>query len=342
MIRAIEELLLRDWSALGLQGPCPPRLAFIQISSSWLQDSGRITFLIFKPDDSYPCLVARIVRSESFKHILLNEHANLVSIHADNPTLDGSIPTRIFCGILDGKTVRIETALEGTLLTSLIARSGGRGRQVLVTQVYEQLGAWLDKFGHPRHPPTLWPWEKLKNRFHVSISEFCEHFELDSTERDYIGWLRARIEATGQLELPIVPNHGDLAAAAILVRDNGLGIIDWEYYCPEGLPLFDHLMAVVQTGFCLSTTKTLTLLDQFKMSFAANWYSEMAAGWLRAACQRFGLPESLLSLWLTLFLIEMSNKRDWEQQAARKHGEKGWRNLFSYYVSHKDCCYLTR
>lgn len=343
MIQEVERLLIRDWRAFDLPNPPPGKLAFVQICSTWLTDSGRIVFLIFKPDDASPCAVAKIIRSELHKTVLVNEHANLLSARAFNPTLRESVPRPLYCDPLDGKTVLVETALDGVPLTSLVAQTKGKTRERIVRRTYGDIEEWLAKLAQPiRSGAPVWDHGVLSAQFRASIDEFRKSFKMDSVESDYLSGLRTAIDHMRGLQMPRAPNHGDLAAGAVLVRSKGIGVIDWEYYCAEGLPLFDSLMAVIQTGFSLSKPhETLTLLDQFKMSFESNWFSEMATQWLRSGCRRFGLPESLLVTWLPLFLVGMSNSRDWQEQRRTKHGEGTWRELFSYYAHNRSKCHLT-
>ena len=52
----------------------------------------------------------------------------------------------------------------------------------------------------------------------------------------------AILEARGDVALPVVLEHGDLAPPNLLrLRGGGLGAVDWEVADPEGLPLGDLL-----------------------------------------------------------------------------------------------------
>ncbi len=339
----LEQLLLREWDRWNLGRPRPHALAFLQISSTWLGDSGRVVFLGFAKGDKAPCVAARIVRSEAYRDILVNEHASLAAIHATSPLLRGSVPRPLFCGMIGGRTVRIETALPGVPLSTLAARSSGGARRRIVERGYARLGKWLRLFrAVPTQAAPTWGFAALEARFLSSIADYTRHFDPQPGEMSYLRWLRTSITALRHLALPIVPNHGDLAANAILVTAHGLGVMDWEYYTPTGVPLYDHLMAVIQNGFSIgSSSGSLTLLNQFRVFFGPNWYSQMASEWLRAACVEVGLPVSLLSLWLPLFLVELSNSRDWDQQVPDRNGEGSWRNLLAFYIENHAQCWLT-
>jgi hypothetical protein len=134
----------------------------------------------------------------------------------------------------------LEDRLAGQVAAALLA-SRARAFSSVVCSVADWLDAWH------RSTVVVRTLEPAELRRHVLEPAESLAGELQNG-RGYVEWLTERTRDIAAAPFPLVSAHNDLTMFNVLVRRNGLGVVDWESAAVERFPLTDLVYAAVDAA----------------------------------------------------------------------------------------------
>lgn len=336
MIEAIRHKLLEQWDNLWLDLARPDDISVIQRSSTWLHENGKIVFILFRRGDRRPFAVAKTVRNQHFKNSIEREFNNLTFITENaNTELKDTFPRPLILDQLNGTTVSFETALTGKSIAQIINNHGRFGKKQKISYFFKLVTEWLKHFYLGVDSKNLfWEAHQVEAVVSETVNKFTESLELTSNEKKMIQTITDRIEAMKDQRLPVLCQHGDFGGGAILVERESIGVIDWEFFEQQSLPLFDLFKLIIHPGFSLVGSSSYGLMDQFKALFELEWYSKLALGCCAELCNTFKMNSEIINLLFAIFLIQLINTHDGLHKNITV--QNGWRDIFQYYA---DICF---
>jgi aminoglycoside phosphotransferase len=193
-----------------------------------------LVLLVFVDRRPEPAALIKLTREPGASARLEAEHRNLTLLAESSAAAAGHVPRPLFLGECRGFSVLAESALPGVRLKNLAPERYFRSRRfpVHLTGIVDFLSALRTGTSLPaieRAAPSI---ESFRNHFDRSPAVDAL---LDGTLEDLAG-----------ADLPAVHGHGDFCTANLLVDDDRIGVIDWEYPLDAGRPGSDLF-------YCLSS-----------------------------------------------------------------------------------------
>ncbi|MBA7490130.1 hypothetical protein ES702_00665 [subsurface metagenome] len=340
MISAMQEFLWDNWINLPFDLNRPENFSFLQRSSTWLGESGKIVFLIFRDDDSAPFLIAKIVRNEGYNESVKKEFENLSYIQ--NQVSDDfrtTLPRPIKLATVADKLVYFEEAIPGRSLPFLWARSPFWAKRRVISQLMEKLSDWLWDFysniGIQEKKLTI---EDIQMMFLVPLRTYEAKHILDSVEKEFLSKFEDSAGSLVGITLPLTGCHGDFWGGSILVGEGKVKVIDWEFFRMPRLPLYDLFTLAIHPGFSFGKVCGSTLFYEFKSCFRKNWFTDLSKVTINRLSQRLNLNTSILKLLFIMVLIQLSNERDSTENKIEMGNQ--WRTFLRFYMEHENECYL--
>lgn len=171
----------------------------------------------------------------------LDREAGILREIAPSARLTGvEVPKPAVVRRLSGRSLLLEDRLAGQVAAALLA-SRARAFPSVVCSVADWLDAWHRSTVVVR---TLEPTEL--RRYVLEPAESLEG-ELQNGGA-YVKWLTERTRAIAAAPFPLVGAHNDLTMFNVLVRRNGLAVVDWESAAVERFPLTDLAYAAVDAA----------------------------------------------------------------------------------------------
>jgi Phosphotransferase enzyme family len=143
------------------------------------------------------------------------------------------VPAVMWSGELGTTPVLVQTALPGENAARLVAR-----RQLDPVTLQEWIAGWLER------------WARSAARRRRLGQDDLDRFVLSPAARlvrgdtRYLAYLEGLCARAVGASCPLVPAHGDLTAANVVVNGpDDLGVLDWEEASSEALPLTDFFYA---------------------------------------------------------------------------------------------------
>jgi aminoglycoside phosphotransferase (APT) family kinase protein len=146
------------------------------------------------------------------------------------------VPEVLAEGALGSVPVVLQSALPGRSAALLI-----RDGRLKAQAVQERLSAWLTRWASATMSRRALGPADFERFVFRPIAELAPLLPDNSSYREYLNGLCARAAAE---TCPLVPSHGDLTSANVLLDRSQLGIVDWENARDGSLPLFDFFYAV--------------------------------------------------------------------------------------------------
>lgn len=340
MIPELRYFILKNWDSFFHKSIKPKEIAILQRASTWLDEKGKVVFLIFKDDDLAPFLIAKIVRNEGYNESVKKEFENLSYIQ--NQVSDDfrtTLPKPIKLATVADKLVYFEEAIPGRSLPFLWARSPFWAKRRVISQLMEKLSDWLWDFysniGIQEKKLTI---EDIQMMFLVPLRTYEAKHILDSVEKEFLLKFES---STGNLVgtiLPLTGCHGDFWGGSILVGEGKIKVIDWEFFRMFHLPLYDLFSLAIHPGFSFGKVYGSTLFYEFKSCFRRNWFIDLSKVTINRLSQRLNLNTSILKLLFIMVLIQLSNERDSTENKIEMGNQ--WRTFLRFYMEHENQCYL--
>ena len=228
MIPELKYFIIKNWDNCFHSPIKPKEIAILQRTSTWLDEKGKIVFLIFRDDDSAPFLIAKIVRNEKYSESIKKEFENLSYMR--NQAADDfrtTLPRPIKLATVADKLVYFEEAVPGRSLPFLWASSPFWAKRRAISRLMQRLGEWLWDFycniGIQEKQLTT---EDVQRLFLVSFRTYEAKHMLDSVEREFLSKLEDLTSSLVGTTLPLTGCHGDFWGGSILVDEGKIKIID--------------------------------------------------------------------------------------------------------------------
>lgn len=332
MMVELQQLLLDQWDDFQFNLPRPAEISIIQRSSAWRTGQGKIVQLLFRRHDRQPFAVAKFAQNEAYRHGIVREFEQLRWLRQNaTPEFNGTLPRPLWLGQIRQQTVYLESACPGQSLSHLLSTKPFFFRRK-VTQAFELAVDWLKAFyGEISLPPVALTEQEIQQLFLEPLDRFRRQFELSMTEERLLNSLQSGVMAHCGQRLPLVPSHGDFGGGAILIHDRQIAVIDWEFFQPRCLPLFDLFKLFIHPGVALFGSKRWGMQDQFRALFELTWYADLAGRLIQNLCTELQLTPELVGILFPLFLIHLIEQHDADRSGSDQR-DAGWRPLFAVYA----------
>lgn len=159
------------------------------------------------------------------------DHLTELAVRLEGSSLSGSVPRAIFFGEVQGYPVLVESFLPGRSLVSL---AGNRARLKRCSSVF----AWLAQFGLCTLQRV--PSEEIRRRNLITPGFPVSELNLPESLREYAARTQDAMLREDDV-LPLVFVHNDLIPRNVLLSENHIGLLDWEFSQRQGLPLLDGI-----------------------------------------------------------------------------------------------------
>jgi aminoglycoside phosphotransferase len=222
----------------------PERLSCV-IMTPRFRASSHILFFVLPKGQPDPVLVAKIPRLVGTSASVEREVANLRAIHASRPGGFNSIPRVIAFEEYGGRAILVETALVGRPMDPPAVRLDLAGCCKAVT-------SWLAEVQQLARSPVPAGGDGFERLVVRPLRYFEDVFPLSAEERRMLEQTWELVAPLRDASLPLVFEHGDLSHPNVmLLKDGGLGVVDWELAEPHGLPAYDLFFFLTYAAFAL-------------------------------------------------------------------------------------------
>ncbi len=205
--------------------------------------SAHVIFLLIDQASGDPLLVAKMPRIASLDAALKREAAALHAFHDGHPELAGIAPRVVLFDPDARPAVLLETALVGDALAPEQVRRAPHHACRLAID-------WLGPVAQAHALRAARERDRLLERIERELADFGRAHAWSPEERDGLAQTRTVLDRLSGTDLPVVFEHGDLSHPNLVVlREGGLGVLDWELSDPHGLVLADALFVLAYAGF---------------------------------------------------------------------------------------------
>jgi aminoglycoside phosphotransferase (APT) family kinase protein len=282
-------LLSAHWQRLGLAEYGPPERFSCVLLTPRFAASSHVVFLVMPKDGPEPVFVAKVPRLVGANTSVAREAAVLRAIQASRHGGFSSVPRPLAFEAHEGWQILIETALVGEPLDPRAVRRDLGGCCEAVTE-------WLLDIQHASPVTTNaepgWL-DRLIERPLRGLSRAMQPGSVD--EVSLLARTREVIAPLQGACLPLVIEHGDLSHPNIvLLKNGGIGVVDWELADPRGLPGCDLFFFLTYVAF--ATRKSGVRgghVAAFRDAFFGS--SAWARPYIEAYAHRLALPERTLA-----------------------------------------------
>lgn len=230
--------------ALGPAG-LPEHLTWVAVTPRF-RASAHVVFLGYAPGAPDPLLVAKVSRLAGASAALEREAVNLRAVQAARPGGFDSVPRLLGLETVGDTQLLVETGLPGRVLGAALVRRRPAAYA-------DALLAWTVAM----HAATAVP-NADRGAGETSYARLLDApLRAVARRRPFAAAGDALVARTRELTrpidalpLPLVLEHGDLAAPNLLLSRPGmLGVVDWELAEPRGLPAQDLFFALAWVAF---------------------------------------------------------------------------------------------
>jgi hypothetical protein len=208
------------------------------VTRTWRETGGSCIVHVFTASAAAPVAVAKIRSPPKDHGGDREERFALEGLAVAARVSDVDTPAPLATALVGGRTVLLETALEGPSAAAILA---DRPRQVPV--VLGRVAAWLESWNRATLVPDAFASDEIEALL-LDLARFVGAHIPDADA--YESWLRELCRRLGQARVPAVAAHNDLTMTNVLIGRHGrLGIVDWESADSRSLPLRDLSYATV-------------------------------------------------------------------------------------------------
>ena len=244
-------------------------LSAVQLAS---MRQGRAVFVLFAGAITTPAAVVKVDHDPRYRPRLLAEHSVLQALR-HLPAVAGSVPEPLGLAVSAPRVALAQSGLPGTPL-NLLMRRRPRPAQRYGEADHRLVLEWLARLHAEPSPGTT-----------VLRSAAV----LDAVERGvgrtpaavrFAREVRAMGEVFADVELPLLPGHGDLGSTNLLLDGDAVGVCDWEGGSGARPPLADIVLFLNHYGRALPTPayRLPARLDAFRATFVDDgWLARLTA-----------------------------------------------------------------
>ena len=337
MFNKLKEVVLGHWEDWNL-GRRPSDISFIRRGSTWLDNAGKVVHIIFRRGDRFPFLIAKTVMSSEYGKTILNEAQNIKAVwNSASERFRENLPRPLDVIELEGIPVYFEEAIPGVAFPEKVMFClGKKKREKLISKTIDQLAIWLNDFQkYFNASKEVIDSGVIEERILRPLELFSTKHDLSAREQGFIEELRENAGLLEGCDILLQPAHGDLWGGSLLWGlDKRLHVIDWEFFEPQGLPLYDFLYFSVHPGFVMHNRGENGLIGEFMNLFHDNYFSGLIREHLKAHAKAADVESSeVIELLLSALLIRLSLERD-----SSNKTEDSWRSLIRYFAGNRSRC----
>lgn len=294
MLSGITETALRDPATFFGVAAAPASIAYIGVLGSPM--GGTTMFLAVPEGASRPAYAVKIYRDDATGERAEHEAAILRAL-AGTPVA-ASAPRVLSVRRGGGSAACVQSAVGGRPMPP---RRGSDGLPDAdeAERRFDVVSRWCADL-HRSTRVTAGTADRADDAGGI-VDDLASAFDLDADERAYLDALRADL---GRLAPPRAVAHGDLTWHNVLVRRDGISVVDWSDASWAAPPLQDLFLFV--TTFAHHTRRGRgreSFVAAFDAAyFGAGRYATVVARALRDHCDRVGVDRGLLEPLFGSFL----------------------------------------
>lgn len=334
MLGEIQNYLLENWQRLEIPDPKPSSLSFIRRSSTWMDEAGKTVFYVFRYGDRRPVVIGKTVSSIKFAKRIVFEAESVEKVKNSLPdNMQLTIPRPLGLLYINEVPLHFELSIPGITFPERFYKIWMENkRKSFVYRTMGEINNWLVNFESSLGIKKIVLNESNTNELFVKpIEQFLARTSFDKKELIAINQLEKSLQLYQGSILPLTPSHGDFwGGSMICSTTSSLGIIDWEFFKKESLPLADLFMLAIHPGIQINSYSKSSLLEEFKACFYENWFSNHMKQTLQTMCNTLGINREILPLLFMMFLINTSLERD--RLTSDRVNDNRWETLISYYL----------
>ncbi len=250
--------------------------------------SSHVVFLVLPKGSPYPLLVAKVPRLIGSNGGIEREAVNLRAVQSLRPGGFNSIPKVIAFEEYCARPILVETALIGQPMTPAMVRRD-------LVRCCGAATAWLTDVQQPGGDIVIDDPQWFARLVERPLHDLTEFFRESGEEGELLAKTWEFTVPLHGMNLPLVFEHGDLAHPNImLLKDGGLGVLDWELAEPRGLPASDLFFFLTYATFALRNAHRN---NEYLWAFQKAFFGR--EGWARPFVwdyiHRLGLSPQLLT-----------------------------------------------
>jgi hypothetical protein len=256
-------------------------LSAVQLAS---MRQGRAVFVLFAEAITTPAAVVKVDHDPRYRPRLLAEHSALRALH-DLLAVAGSVPEPLGLAVSARRVALAQSGLPGTPLNLLMRRRPRSARRYGEAD-HRLVLEWLARLHAGPSPGTT----VLRS---ATVRELVERGvgRAPGAVR-FAREVRGMGAVFGDVELPLLPGHGDLGTTNLLVDGDAVGVCDWEGGGGARPPLADIVVFLNHYGRALPTPayRLPARLDAFRATFVDDgWLARLSARSLARQLDHVGL-----------------------------------------------------
>lgn len=340
MFTELKNVVLSRWEGWNL-GPVPDDISVIRRSSTWLGEAGKEVYFIFRRGDEVPSLFGKTVASAAHGETIRKEAQNARFVWDGlSGAFRNSVPQPLGLSELNGIPIYFEKAVPGVAFPEKVSSCWTeKSRNRVIGRTVIEISRWLGEFHNAMGTTNVViNSEFVQKQFIRPLSSFKSTNILDREELRYLARIEDIASSLKGESLMMPPVHGDLWGGSLLWGlDKGLHVIDWEFFEPQGLPLYDFLYFAVHPGFVIHSKAESGLLGEFMNLFYDNYLSRLIREHLKVQAKAAGLESiEIIEFLLSMLLIHLSLERD-----SKRNAKTSWIALIRYFVENRSSCKIT-
>lgn len=222
---------------------CQPK-AIVKLKSR-LGNYNTVNFLVYAHDKEIPTYFCKICRDNKHTDILIDEARNLNTAYSllERSEIRNRIPKMLFFGVIDNITIMVQKYMWGQ--ESKFNPQAGASRSNLAKLDRDIRAAieFLVQFQKDTSRSQIDAQQLIyiieQHRYKLDSLGILAHKDNENIERILLG-LR-----TQTVSIPLCAVHGDFDFYTNILFDNRKAqVVDFESFCPEGLPALDLTMLI--------------------------------------------------------------------------------------------------
>lgn len=301
-----------------------------------LPRSQKVLF-IFDQESNAPCAVAKVNHNAKERSGISNEYSALMKLNGQFGTTSNTIIPEPLVFFEDkGLTLSMQTFLPGRSIYFELRNSWFP--KLHASRHFRLARQWLVKFHLATKAEDILIDEQfMKGQILTPLEDFQRDFNACTNEQKIINYTMLEAEKLLGQQIPLVARQGDFWARNIIIKDDKVGVVDWEHYVERSTPFTDLFMFPVSycLNYPLAFKRSLQPADAFRSTFLSqSWLSQLVKEYFHYYCDSIGISRGLLQILFTTFLIERTLEENNQiENGNRNPGTETWRELFREYAT---------
>ena len=285
------------------------------IAAPGVYDSQKVLVYLTPPGGAAPSWIVKVTRDARHAERLQNEARGLAFLAGLGPIGGMTVPGLVGSGEAGQLAAVIETIVPGRPFESLLRGPDAVAR---LGPALEGLGGLAERSAHPV------PAASVAATLARLLDQYVAIHAPSTDDRSRLAGLVERVAAWPD-PVSLVAMHGDPGTWNMLAADDGrVGLLDWESFEPDGLPMWD-LFYLIHAALLILGRSRLPRRRMWILSehvFGSGRYSGLLVDAVRAYRERLGIAPELVEplftfCWIHRALKESARRRP--DDAANGH-----------------------